>query len=212
MRNFLHVKENYFGEDQKFSDFEDVFPGAAEKASDFTHLGAESGPGDRGVDFDPRQYRPLHVKVQVTLHDIHAHLLKNCNEDAAPCPCVYIEQLGFEMDKRYRETQLQVLVSPAILIAKDFVDRPKEHSHLNSGHLALSGLQVRGHAMFSHEGLSLDAETLEYAWLLEVTLGDITGRLTAPQLQCVVECLQTFVFLVVDSENVLQVRTCFCFH
>ncbi len=36
--------------------------------------------------------------------------------------------------------------------------------------------------MFSHEGLPLDAETLEYGWLMEVTIGDITGRLTAPQV------------------------------
>lgn len=61
-------------------------------------------------------------------------------------------------------------------------DRPAPHRHLTDGHLALSGLQVRGHAMFSHEGLPLDAETLEYGWLMEVTIGDITGRLTAPQV------------------------------
>jgi len=36
--------------------------------------------------------------------------------------------------------------------------------------------------MFSHEGLPLDSETLEYAWLFELTIGDLTGRLTAPQV------------------------------
>ena len=60
--------------------------------------------------------------------------------------------------------------------------RPGSHAHLADGHLALSGLQVRGHAMFSHKDLPLDSETLEYAWLLEVTIGDLTGRLTAPQV------------------------------
>lgn len=50
------------------------------------------------------------------------------------------------------------------------------------GHLAISGIQIRGHAMFSAEGNSLDAETLEYAWLVEAQIGDITGRLTAPQV------------------------------
>ena len=54
---------------------------------------------------------------------------------------------------------------------------------MSEGHLALSGLQVRGHAMFSHEGLPLDADTLEYGWLMEITIGDITGRLTTPQVQ-----------------------------
>ncbi len=60
--------------------------------------------------------------------------------------------------------------------------RPECHNHLNDGHLCLSGLQVRGHAMFSHDGLPLDSETLEYAWLIEVTIGDITGKITAPQV------------------------------
>lgn len=36
-----------------------------------------------------------------------------------PCPSVYIERVGFEMDKRYQETKLQVLISPAVLIARD---------------------------------------------------------------------------------------------
>ena len=36
-----------------------------------------------------------------------------------PCPSVYVERIGFEMDKSFSETKLQVLVSPAVLIARD---------------------------------------------------------------------------------------------
>ena len=36
--------------------------------------------------------------------------------------------------------------------------------------------------MFSHKGLALDSETLEYAWLVEAIVGDITGKLTSPQV------------------------------
>jgi len=32
---------------------------------------------------------------------------------------VFLERLAFEMDKRYEETKLQVLLSPTLLIAKD---------------------------------------------------------------------------------------------
>ena len=60
--------------------------------------------------------------------------------------------------------------------------RESDQTHLKDGYLALSGLQVRGHAMFSHEGLALDAETLEYAWLVEAVVGDVSGRLTCPQV------------------------------
>ena len=36
--------------------------------------------------------------------------------------------------------------------------------------------------MFSHKGLDLESETLEYAWLVEAVIGDITGKLTSPQV------------------------------
>jgi hypothetical protein len=53
-----------------------------------------------------------------------------------------VERFGFEMKKGYRETQLQVLLSPAILLISDKVPRPNKESHLTQGHLTLSGFQV----------------------------------------------------------------------
>lgn len=63
------------------------------------------------------------------------------------------------------------------------LQREEEQLHLKEGYLALSGLQVRGHAMFSHERLPLESETLEYAWLVEAVIGDVSGRLTSPQVR-----------------------------
>ena len=37
--------------------------------------------------------------------------------------------------------------------------------------------------MFSDEGRTLDEEILEYAWLLEIQLGKLSGKLTAPQVR-----------------------------
>lgn len=62
------------------------------------------------------------------------------------------------------------------------LQRDPEQEHLKDGHLALSGLQVRGHAMFSLEGFPLDSETMEYAWLIEVIVGEVTGKLSTPQV------------------------------
>ena len=42
--------------------------------------------------------------------------------------------------------------------------------------------QMRGHAMFSDEDRALSEETLEYAWLVELTVGSLTGKLTSPQV------------------------------
>ena len=86
------------------------------------------------------------------------------------------------------------------------IQRPESHTHLQDGHLALSGLQVRGHAMFSHKDLPLDSETLEYAWLLEVTIGDITGRLTAPQVYLLYDTYFSQIWSCVLCSVMLRVR------
>lgn len=65
-------------------------------------------------------------------------------------------------------------------------------------------IQVRGHAMFSNDGRSLDDETLEYSWMLEVQLGKLSGKLTIPQLCHVVTGLETLFTLAIDAENELR--------
>lgn len=53
---------------------------------------------------------------------------------------------------------------------------------LREGHVSLSGLQLRAHAMFSAEGLPVDSDTLEYAWLIDVQTGCLTAKVTVPQV------------------------------
>ena len=53
---------------------------------------------------------------------------------------------------------------------------------LREGHISLSGLQLRAHAMFSAEGLTLGSDSLEYAWLIDVQAGSLTAKVTAPQV------------------------------
>ena len=60
--------------------------------------------------------------------------------------------------------------------------RGQVNRHLSQGHLSLSGLQLRGHAMFSGMDRPPDCETLEYAWLVEIQLGVLSGKLTLPQV------------------------------
>uniref|UniRef100_A0A182XZU0 Bridge-like lipid transfer protein family member 1 C-terminal domain-containing protein n=1 Tax=Anopheles stephensi TaxID=30069 RepID=A0A182XZU0_ANOST len=221
LRNFIHLKENIFGEDQSFTDMENSNSKNASRSNPLAGgLGKSTGstkddpskslsetslnPDEKPKRFDPRLYRPLEVIVSVTIHDLQAHVMKNCNENDPPCPIVLIERLGFEMKKRFYETELQVLVSPSFLISSDNTIRPGKDKHLRQGHLLLSAVQVRGHAMFSNEGRQLEEETLEYAWLLEVQLGKLSGKMTLSQLCNVVTGLETLVFLTMDSENELK--------
>ncbi|KAK5638052.1 hypothetical protein RI129_012347 [Pyrocoelia pectoralis] len=193
LRNFLNFKENIFGEDQMFNQAVDV------KTDDVSHV-----PLELRDEFDERYYRPLEVDVSVIMHDIQAHLLKYCNENDPPCPVILIERFGFEMKKRYDQTELQLLISPSVVLVSDHINRPSKDKQLNQGRLTLSALQIRGHAMFSNEGCSLDEDTVEYAWLLEVQLGKLSGKLTTPQLHSIIVSLETLIILMADTENELN--------
>lgn len=213
IKHFVHLKENIFGDYQAFTDMQKTqtsstsVPAEKTKDKDAQNSSVEASVEDeeaKAKAFDPRDYRPLEVTVGITMHDIQAHLVKNCNESDPPCPIILLERFGFEMRKGYKETQLQLLLSPAIMLLTDNVTRSGKERHLNQGHLMLSALQVRGHAMFSSEGRSLDQETLEYAWMIEVQLGKLSGKITSPQLHHLITSLETFLLMAKNSENSLR--------
>ncbi|XP_076663218.1 transmembrane protein KIAA1109 homolog tweek isoform X12 [Andrena cerasifolii] len=212
LKSFIHLKENLFGDYQAFTDMQQSRTNPTSistersKDRDVQNSSIESVEDEeaKSKSFDPRNYRPLEVTVGITMHDIQAHLVKNCGENDPPCPVILLERFGFEMKKRYKETELQLLLSPAIALVTDNVIRSGKERHLNQGHLMLSALQVRGHAMFSNEGRSLDQETLEYAWLIEVQLGKLTGKMSSPQLHHLITSLETFLLMVKNNENSLR--------
>ncbi|XP_031358006.1 transmembrane protein KIAA1109 isoform X3 [Photinus pyralis] len=207
LRNFLNFKENIFGDDQMFVDMQTSNSPGESQTAEFKNDDSSHVPLELREEFDERYYRPLEVDVSVIMHDIQAHLLKYCNQNDPPCPVILIERFGFEMKKRYDQTELQLLISPSVLLVSDHINRPSKDKQLNQGRLTLSALQIRGHAMFSNEGCSLDEDTVEYAWLLEIQLGKLSGKLTAPQLHSIVLSLETLVLLMADTENELNSPT-----
>lgn len=88
LRNFMHLKENIFGEDQIFTDMtqsqspapSSPVPGGPAPGSN-THASSSSSTTPQPQvqirkHADCREYRPLQVTVSVTMHDIQAHLVK----------------------------------------------------------------------------------------------------------------------------------------
>ncbi|XP_040563283.1 bridge-like lipid transfer protein family member 1 [Lepeophtheirus salmonis] len=195
IRNFMHLKENLFGTDQNFSPMEDFGHSQPIVTSEVVD--------EKEEDFDERLYRPLNVKLDVKVKDLQAHLIKHCSEasgdedegSTSACPYLVAEQLTFEMNKNYRETRLQLLLSPVIL-----------QSSLDDkdGFLVLTGLQFRGNAMFSELDRPIDSDTLEYAWLIEIQCGSLLGKISAPGLYDIFDSLESFIYLAVDKENVLK--------
>ncbi|XP_045512611.1 transmembrane protein KIAA1109 homolog isoform X1 [Pieris brassicae] len=220
--SFMNLLENIFGEDQTFTDMQKApttgtYYWASDNATKLNDRSSINQHSEISMDdstdsskgpFDPRKCRPLDVTVSIIIHDIQAHLVKNCSENEPTCPVVLIERFGFEMDKKFRETKLQLLLSPSILISANNLARPNANGSTNSsalqqGHLMLSSFQLRGNGFFSDTNRGVEDETVEYAWMMELQLGQLTGRMTLPQLYQVVSSLETFLLLICDNENEL---------
>lgn len=217
--SFMNLLENIFGEDQTFTDMQktpniDPFYWTSENSTKLNDRSSVNQHTEISIDdssdvskgpFDPRRYRPLDVTVSIIIHDIQAHLVKNCSENEPPCPVVLIERFGFEMDKCFKETKLQLLLSPSILVSANNLSRnnPVNSGALYQGHLMLSSFQLRGNGFFSDTNRNVEEDTVEYAWMMELQLGQLTGRMTLPQLYQVISSLETFLLLICDSENEL---------
>ena len=60
--------------------------------------------------------------------------LQHCGEADSPCPVLRMEQFAFEMDKRYKETKLQLLLSPILLNVSDYIKVVVAHVTLEEAH------------------------------------------------------------------------------
>ncbi|XP_072481304.1 bridge-like lipid transfer protein family member 1 isoform X3 [Notamacropus eugenii] len=210
---FLSVKENYFGEDDMYMDFEEVISSpvlslSTSSSSGWTAVGMEHDKKDNETSakpVHPLTLRPWDITVLVNLYKVHGRLPVHGSADGPECPTAFLERLCFEMKKGFRETMLQLVLSPLNVFVNDnYQQRPPVDEVLREGHISLSGLQLRAHAMFSAEGLPLGSDSLEYAWLIDIQAGCLTAKVTAPQLACLLEWGQTFVFHVVCREFELE--------
>ncbi|XP_051507194.1 transmembrane protein KIAA1109 homolog isoform X2 [Myxocyprinus asiaticus] len=206
LRALVSIKENYFGEDDMYTDFEESLSSlvlnSCSSSSGWTGVGLEE---NRCKDTPhPLSLRPWDITVLINLHKVHGCLPTHCSSDGPEGPTGFMERLCFEMKKGYKETILQLVLSPLHVFVSDNYQRPAVDAVLRDGHLSLSGLQMRAHAMFSAEGLPAGSDTLEYSWLIDVQAGALTGRVTVPQCASLLEWGEAFVFHVMSREFQLE--------
>lgn len=153
---------------------------------------------------DPRNFRPFAVKLSLAIHNINGHLALDLTEGVGnvPLPIGFTDRIALELHKQYKETKLQLFVDPVNVFIEDLMPRQYDRN-LQQGHLCLSSVSVRGHAMFSDEG-RLKTDTLEYAWLLEILLGDVTGYATPIQAEQLLHGLEAFFTTILENDYQLQ--------
>nr|XP_033498960.1 transmembrane protein KIAA1109 homolog [Epinephelus lanceolatus] len=209
LRALISIKENYFGEDDMYTDFEEavsspVLSTSTSSGLGWSPLGMEDSEQKEGSNIHPLDLRPWDITVLINLYKVHGRLPMHCSSEGPEGPSGFLERLCFEMKKGYKETMLQLLLSPIHIFVSDNYQRPTADGVLRDGHLSLSGLQMRAHAMFSAQGLPLGSDTLEYAWLIDMQAGGLTGRVTVPQVASMIEWGETFLFHGVSREFQLE--------
>ncbi|XP_037550709.1 transmembrane protein KIAA1109 homolog [Nematolebias whitei] len=209
LRALISIKENYFGEDDMYTDFEEAVSSPVLSASTssglgWSPLGMEDSDQKEAPNIHPLDLRPWDITVLINLYKVHGRLPVHCSSEGPEGPSGFLERLCFEMKKGYKETMLQMILSPIHIFVSDNYQRPTADGVLRDGHLSLSGLQMRAHAMFSAQGLPLGSDTLEYAWLIDMQAGALTGRVTVPQVASIIEWGESFIFHVLSREFQLE--------
>ncbi|EPB75014.1 hypothetical protein ANCCEY_05883 [Ancylostoma ceylanicum] len=156
-------------------------------------------------------YRPMAVTFDMRVFNIRAHCLTYtlCSDERELCPVLYTEEIAVLIKKGFSETLIQVGVGACAAYFE------RVSSAQSDGYLTLSGLQFRGHAMFSSEDCPWDMAVVEYGWLMEILIGDIGGCLGSPsQIISLANFLDTLLLLVVakDEEKIVPERFKFCQH
>ncbi|CAF87851.1 unnamed protein product, partial [Tetraodon nigroviridis] len=131
-----------------YTDFEEVVSSPVLSTSTSSGLGwSPLGVDDSGrknaSDFHPLDLRPWDITVYINLYKVHGRLPMHCSSEGPEGPSGFLERLCFEMKKGYKETMLQLLLSPIHIFVSDNCQRPTADGVLRDGHLSLSGLQMR---------------------------------------------------------------------
>ncbi|XP_041461922.1 transmembrane protein KIAA1109-like isoform X2 [Lytechinus variegatus] len=165
---------------------------------------------------NPMALRPFNITVSLNIDGIKGFLPKYCSKADVGCATLVMEQLCFEMCREFTQTKLQLLLSPILLMVTNSPtqDTTPPSNQPERGQMALSGLQLRCHAMFSRAGIPPDSETVEYAWLIDLQMGALSGQLTVPQLLAIAESLSLTLPLVTDPVDKLAkpARPQMCVH
>ncbi|VDM64117.1 unnamed protein product [Angiostrongylus costaricensis] len=146
-------------------------------------------------------YRCMEVMFDMRVSNIRAHCITytSFSEEQEFCPVFYTEEIVLQIKKGFKETLIQVGVTPC---AAYFSRASAAH---NDGYLALSGFQFRGHAMFSPVDCPWDMSVVEYCWLTEILVGEIIT---------LVNFLDTLLLLLIAKDEAKKVpeKFKFCQH
>uniref|UniRef100_A0AC34G0T0 Bridge-like lipid transfer protein family member 1 N-terminal domain-containing protein n=1 Tax=Panagrolaimus sp. ES5 TaxID=591445 RepID=A0AC34G0T0_9BILA len=191
VKMILDLKDNYFGYYDQISDI----------ASKPLH----SARTKVQQQLSPEYYRPMSAELVVKIQNIRGHCLlhaQKMNSNISDiCPILFTEQISVELKKHHGECLVQALLGPTIIYFPPSLTFPG----VNDGFVTLSAFQFRGHGLYSDVDVPWEVEIVEYGWLMELILGDLTSKVHPGQLIEVMQFLDSTILLILNSDEKLEV-------
>ncbi|CAI4230279.1 unnamed protein product [Auanema sp. JU1783] len=189
IRFLIDLKNNYFGYYDSMTSIESVEAESSNLLSMFNRV-----PPNAIAEL----YRPMDVEFELRVHNIRAQCLLHSPSTDEPCPTVFTEEIAVEIKKSCKETFIQVGVGPCVAHFE------RTSSNQSDGFLTLSGLQFRGHAMFSSVDVPWDMSILEYGWIMEIIIGDIRGSLNFPNnLVALEQVVESLLIMAISKDDAM---------
>uniref|UniRef100_A0A1I7S228 FSA_C domain-containing protein n=1 Tax=Bursaphelenchus xylophilus TaxID=6326 RepID=A0A1I7S228_BURXY len=213
VRMIFDLKDDYFGSYDKISDIN------ADKREHTVVKGFE-------LDFfkRPELFRPMDCKLRIQLDNVQAHCLtfspKTDSETPDLCPILFNEQIAVELAKTHKECLVQAQLAPTVVYFSPkansanlsaFMDPAFRADRLdynwdnsNPDWVTLDSFQFRGHGLYSDKEVPWAVEVVEYAWQVEVTLGQLNAKLQPNNVITVIHFAETFLTLALMPDESMQ--------
>ncbi|CAG9534922.1 unnamed protein product [Cercopithifilaria johnstoni] len=202
IRFMIDLKNNYFG----------LF----DQLTDVGKINSDTSPCPlygNIISSECERYRPLSLSLYLRIDKIKGLCLvhsSKMNSTADSCPEVRVDELVLELVKDAYGAMVQVAFGTASVKFKPCPEFPSTANCL----LVLETFSFRGQAFFSDVDIPWDAATLEYGWLMEISVGQFFGKLHSSQIAVLVQCIESLTVLAVCSDDKLLIpeKYDFCIH
>ncbi|KAI1727267.1 hypothetical protein Ddc_04564 [Ditylenchus destructor] len=210
LKLILELKDNYFGVYDQMSDI-------SKKPLHSANLSSVHDSSKNVED-----YRPMNAFFKLRVVNLRGHCIGHqflhtdeSKREYDYCPVINIDEILVELKKEHTEALVQVMVGPSIL------NFGSQNSHCSAssvdpmaGLCSLSALQFRGHGLYSDIDVPWEVECMEYAWLVEVLIGEINGKISPQELVKAIQILDSFLVLTIAADESTEVPERFnlCHH
>ncbi|KAK0421995.1 hypothetical protein QR680_007305 [Steinernema hermaphroditum] len=194
IRAIFDLKNNYFG----FYDRLSEVSSRAMYANFMLDPGREYG--------SPDGYRPMDVTFKLELQKIKCHCIVHSPKTSAKspdvCPVIFSEQLVVELLKGHSECEVQAIVGPVVA---HFEPSQSYSSSREDSWISLSALQFRGHGLFSDKDVPWEIGSLEYAWMMEIILGNLRAKLHPTHIVSLAQFIDSLLLSLLSDDETLDI-------